>query len=82
MSLFQIIFKEHFGEERGDTYIPDNPLIEGNCKGEDQATMRLNWNGYSLLLYFEKVCFQWVNFIFNSLVFEPKTNNNSMNNIY
>lgn len=33
----------------------DNAIIEGNCKYEDTASMRISWEGYNLIMSFAKV---------------------------
>ncbi|XP_022905217.1 lysosome-associated membrane glycoprotein 5 [Onthophagus taurus] len=51
--LIEITYKSAIDEEKGDTYMPDYPIIDGNCQ-EDDASMRLSWNGYSLYWEFAK----------------------------
>ena len=53
--LLQINFKSHLGDQVGDTYIPSNPQIEGNCQEEDSSSMTISWKGYTLEWNFEKV---------------------------
>ncbi|XP_017777981.1 PREDICTED: uncharacterized protein LOC108563737 [Nicrophorus vespilloides] len=53
-ALIELSYKSNIGEETEDIYIPENALVEGNCKYEDESSMRLSWKGYTLILSFSK----------------------------
>ncbi|KAF5279365.1 hypothetical protein FQA39_LY05475 [Lamprigera yunnana] len=52
--LIEIYFKSHIGNEQADTYMPEDALVEGNCKYEDTASMKITWDGYSMIWNFAK----------------------------
>lgn len=53
-ALIEIDFKSNIGDEEGDTYMPEETIVEGNCKNEDDSSMRITWKGYILVIYFAK----------------------------
>lgn len=52
--LIEVYFKSHIGSERADTYMPEDALVEGTCKYEDTASMKITWDGYSMIWSFAK----------------------------
>ncbi|KAF5296027.1 hypothetical protein FQR65_LT10330 [Abscondita terminalis] len=52
--LIEVYFKSHIGKEQVDTYMPEDALVEGTCKNEDSASMKISWEGYSMIWNFAK----------------------------
>ncbi|XP_057672081.1 uncharacterized protein LOC130903776 [Diorhabda carinulata] len=53
-AVVEVRFKLHDLDEQADSFIPEKALIEGECKEEDAAWMRISWTGYSLIINFAK----------------------------
>ncbi|CAH1113280.1 unnamed protein product [Psylliodes chrysocephalus] len=53
-AVVEVVFKLHDLDEQADSFIPEKALIEGDCKNEDYAFMRISWTGYSLVINFAK----------------------------
>ncbi|XP_050518718.1 uncharacterized protein LOC126892907 [Diabrotica virgifera virgifera] len=53
-AVVEVQFKLHDLDEKADSFIPEKALIEGDCKDEDAAFMRISWTGYSLVINFAK----------------------------
>lgn len=52
--VIEIYFKSHIGSEQGNAYMPEDALVEGNCKYEDTASMTITWEGYVMIWNFAK----------------------------
>ncbi|CAG9855760.1 unnamed protein product [Phyllotreta striolata] len=53
-AVVEVNYTLHDLEEQVSAFIPEKALIEGECKEEDKATMRISWTGYSLIINFAK----------------------------
>ncbi|KAJ8959372.1 hypothetical protein NQ318_022058 [Aromia moschata] len=52
-AVVEVYYKLHTLDEKVSSFIPEKPLIEGDCN-EDSSFMRISWTGYSLVIYFSK----------------------------
>lgn len=53
-AVVEVKFRLHNLEEQADSFVPEQALVEGDCKNEDYSYMRLSWTGYSLIISFSK----------------------------
>ncbi|KAK9878366.1 hypothetical protein WA026_021676 [Henosepilachna vigintioctopunctata] len=53
-ALVEVKFMRHNLEEQVDSFIPDKALVGGSCTGTDISNINLSWNGYNLVINFEK----------------------------
>lgn len=46
---------DHNEKRQISEYMPDEALVEGNCKYEDSETMTVTWPGHKMIWLFGKV---------------------------
>lgn len=53
-ALIEVRLKSNIGDEIIDGFIPENAMVEGDCRYEDTATMIISWPGFRLEMNFAK----------------------------
>ncbi|GLV33752.1 uncharacterized protein CBL_11361 [Carabus blaptoides fortunei] len=53
-ALIEVRLKSNIGDEKMSGFIPENAMVEGDCRYEDTATMIISWPGYRLEMNFAK----------------------------
>lgn len=47
---------DHNEKRQISEYMPDDVIVEGDCRSEDNAVMSIKWTGHKMVWYFGKVC--------------------------